>query len=142
MSTKPTHRTQFIVVAGEAGLHKSDVVRTLVEKFKNHLIAPQIHTTGVPKSPDLVHVELEEFNSLEHLMIVKDDIDGVRYGTTSEVFLDPSNKMPVLRLRPEVAQDFQAREGRDVVHVISIGEHGTTGVLRHAEQLLARLHYD
>jgi hypothetical protein len=142
MSTKPTHRTQFLVVAGEVGLRKSDVVRTLVEKFKKHLIAPTIHTTGVPNSPDLVHVEVEEFKSLEPMMIVQDDIAGVRYGTTSEVFLDPSNKMPVLRLRPEVAQDFQAREGRDVVHVINIGEHGMTGVLRHTEQLLARLHYD
>lgn len=142
MSTKPAHKTRFIVVTGEPGLRKSEVVRTLVKEFKDRLISPKIYTTGVANGDDLVHVEEEEFKALESTMIVRDDISGTRYGVTTEIFLLSHGKMPVLRLRPQVARSFQEREGRGHVHVISVGKHGIAGVIRHAEELFTTLSYD
>lgn len=139
MATTATRKTNFIVITGEGGIRKSEVVQTLVRTFKPYLMAPTIHTTGISNNRDLVCVDEREFVSLEPTMIVTDVISGVRYGLTTEVFLSTRGRIPVLRLRPEVARAFQAQEGRDHVHLIQVGPRGIKRAVERTRAILEQL---
>lgn len=116
----------FLVISGPQGAHKSAVTDHLAKLFSDRLvpitsIALSNSDKPVSKYPYLVAVTQEEFEIEEHTLITRDEIDGVKYGTTSEALLRvrQQGKIPVLRLRPQKALEFD-RQHAGLVHIIEL----------------------
>jgi hypothetical protein len=124
----------FLIISGPRGTNKSAVADHLTRRFSHRLVPVTSIVLGtadkpVPKYPHLVAVTPEQYEIEEHTLVTRDEIDGVKYGTTSEalIWARQQGKIPVFRLRPEKAAEMQRQYGA-LVHIIEIdnGDHSST----------------